>query len=84
MRAFVLRLDRGEAKYECFVQQLTEKQEDIFIVNFKDSGLIRLFQASKILLYINRDKAAERSLAERKESQLQEQLWNAIAGAGHC
>jgi hypothetical protein len=39
MEAFMLRLDSGEANYECFVQHILGKKEDIFIVNFRDSRL---------------------------------------------
>jgi len=76
MQAFVLRLNRGEARYECFVQQIKDKGEDIFIVNFKDSCLIRLFRASKVLFYLRRSKEG---MLDGKEHRLKECLWNAIA-----
>ena len=78
MQAFVLRLNRGERKYECFVQQIADKGEDIFIINFKDSCLIRLFRGSKVLFHLSR-KADKGDLREGKERRLKEHLWNAIA-----
>jgi hypothetical protein len=81
MQAFILRLDRGEIRYECYVQQIPGKREDIFIVNFKDSCLIRQFHASKLLFYITRDgelSGRKPGLQEGRESQLKEHLWNAI------
>jgi len=77
MQAFVMRLNKGERKYECFVQQIADKGDDIFIVNFKDSCLIRLFRGSKALFYLRR-KPDNRGLKEGKERQLQEHVWNAI------
>jgi hypothetical protein len=80
MQAFVLNLDKGGTRYECFVQQLAGEREDIFIVNFKDSSLIRLFHASKVLFYVSRTKADKgNAMMRRKESRLEERLWHAIA-----
>jgi hypothetical protein len=56
MNAFILKLKRGQLDCECFVQQLKGKEEDIFIVNFTNSDLIRQFNGTKTLLHIDRQR----------------------------
>jgi hypothetical protein len=65
MNAFIMTFQRGEQNVECYVQHLKSREEDIFIVNFKDSELIRQFQGTKTVLHMGRQKSSPAVMSNR-------------------
>ena len=59
MKAFTIMLEEGGRHFKCFVQKIDGKSEDIYIVNFTDSILIRKYCAKKTIFYIDRNERAE-------------------------
>jgi hypothetical protein len=50
MKTFLIEFDYEECHCECYVQKLSSKSEPVYILNFRDTFLIRKFNAKKILL----------------------------------
>jgi hypothetical protein len=75
MKAFMMRLDRGKINCECYVQQITGREEDIFIVNLRDSGLIRQQRCSKVVIYLKKQESKDGAATAL---QLQEHLWESL------
>jgi hypothetical protein len=50
MTTFLIEFDYEKCHYECYVQKLTGKSEPVYILNFRDTFLIRKFNGKKILL----------------------------------
>ncbi len=47
MKSFTINLNNGDKRYACFVQKIQGRAEDIYIINFTDSDLIRLLGSTK-------------------------------------
>lgn len=54
MKNFLIEFDYEGRRYECFVQPLADQSEKLFIVNFKDTALIRRFNVKKMIFSANR------------------------------
>ena len=50
MTTFLIEFDYEKCHYECYVQKLSSKSEPVYILNFRDTFLIRKFNGKKILL----------------------------------
>jgi len=50
MKTFLIEFDYEKCHYECYVQKLSGKSESVYILNFRDTFLIRKFNGKKILL----------------------------------
>ncbi|HEY8968161.1 MAG TPA: hypothetical protein VIM64_03690 [Puia sp.] len=83
MKAFTILMEEGGRHFKCFVQKIDGKSEDIYIVNFTDSILIRKYCAKKTIFYIDRNERAEDKLNSGGEgSGLWHGVWEAILGEG--
>jgi hypothetical protein len=50
MKTFLIKVNYEKCHYECYVQKLNSKSEPVYILNFRDTFLIRKFNGKKILL----------------------------------
>jgi hypothetical protein len=71
METFSIEFDYEKKHYECFVQKIKSKTEDVYILNFKDSILIRQFKATKIVL-------SSTHTSTSNDVGFTENAWNAI------
>ena len=82
MRTFLIELEYESKRYECFVQKLVCFTEDLYILNLKDSGLIKKFMGKKMVFYSNRslqgiiNRGCQVSYS--RDSLFEERAWGAI------
>jgi len=50
MKTFLIEFDYEKCHCECYVQKLSSRSEPVYILNFRDTFLIRKFNGKKILL----------------------------------
>jgi hypothetical protein len=50
MKTFLIKVNYDKCHYECYVQKLNGGSEPVYILNFRDTFLIRKFNGKKILL----------------------------------
>lgn len=54
MKNFTVQVDYEGRLYECFVQKLKNRQENVYIINFCDNTLIKQYQGKRIVLCAQR------------------------------
>lgn len=71
MKTFLIEFDYKKCHFECYVQKLKSKTEDVYILNFKDTFLIRQFNGKKMVFSSKNRNAASNDI-------FQENVWEAI------
>lgn len=50
MKNFTVQVEYDGNRYECFVQKLKDRSENVYIINFCDNTLIKQYQGKRIVL----------------------------------
>jgi hypothetical protein len=74
MTTFMIEFDFERYHYECFVQKIKTRNENYYILNFKDSELIKRMQCKRMVLSQHTSVAINTG-----DDLLRAQAWNAIA-----
>jgi hypothetical protein len=70
MKTFLIEFDYEKGHYECYVQKIKSKSEAVYILNFRDTFLIRKFNGKKMIL--------PEKTTNPVDIVFEENAWNAI------
>ncbi|RFM26332.1 hypothetical protein [Deminuibacter soli] len=82
MKNFTVQVEYDGHNYECYVQKLKDKEDNVYIVNFFANTLIKQYQSKRIVLCaqrLNLGNAVEHPVAAANNlPAFEANLWRAI------